>query len=214
MRVCALVGAADFNREHFCNQHFDYVIAVDGGYMHLQQLEVEPDMVIGDFDSLAFVPDHPHIKSYPSRKDKVDMELAFDEVRAKGFDLVLMYGCLGGRFDLSFTTYQLLAHFSHDSEMVYAIGLDTVACVLNANTHPQICFSEHAKGILSMFALSPELRGVDEIGLEYTLDKATLSNERPLGVSNAFAAQISKISIQSGIALLFFPTEAFQEILR
>ena len=35
MRTCALVGAVDFNAEDFLRRSFDYVIAVDGGFVDL-----------------------------------------------------------------------------------------------------------------------------------------------------------------------------------
>ena len=59
-KVCALVGAGDFNASQFLAMQaegtFDYVIAVDGGYARLQDAGVDPDMVLGDFDSLGYIP--------------------------------------------------------------------------------------------------------------------------------------------------------------
>ena len=63
MTICALVGASEFNAEHFQMMDaagaFDYVIAVDGGFAHLESIGRQPDMAMGDFDSLGYVPSIP-----------------------------------------------------------------------------------------------------------------------------------------------------------
>ncbi|MGI6105701.1 MAG: thiamine diphosphokinase [Raoultibacter sp.] len=212
MRVCALVGASDFNEQHFLEQHFDYIVAVDAGYAHLERIGVKPDAVIGDFDSLGYVPKHSHLKKLPTRKDKSDIEVALEEVEQSGFDLILVYGCLGGRIDFTFAMYQLLAHFSRGDAILYAIGLDSVVCTLDEKGRNAISFNAGAQGLLSLFAFSHEVRGVNESGLEYALDNATLRNDEPLGVSNAFTGRVARVSIVSGTALLFFPIVALGEV--
>ena len=130
MTVCALVGAACFNAKHFLTQKFDYIVAVDGGYRHLQDIGVEPDLVIGDFDSLGYVPDHSNLIQFPERKNKSDIELALDTVFDEHYDDILIYGCLGGRLDFTFAVYQLIASFSERGQIVYAIGEDVVVRAL------------------------------------------------------------------------------------
>lgn len=213
MKICALVGASDFNEQHFSAQQFDFIVAVDAGYSYLSRIGVIPDLVIGDFDSLSYVPDHPHVKRFPCCKDKSDIEIAFDEASVLGFDLILVYGCLGGRLDFTFAVYQLLCRFTRGAALVYAVGMDFVVCILDGDVRKSICFDKHAQGTLSLFAFTPEVHGVEEIGLEYTLDKVILRNDDPLGVSNAFQSTPSKVSIQSGTALLFFSVQAYEAIV-
>ena len=49
MATCALVGAVDFNAEDFKARQaageFDYVIAVDAGFAHLEAIGAVPDML-------------------------------------------------------------------------------------------------------------------------------------------------------------------------
>ena len=51
MKTCALVGAADFNAADFVARReagaFDFVIAVDAGFAHLEGIGVAPDMAVG-----------------------------------------------------------------------------------------------------------------------------------------------------------------------
>lgn len=53
MSRCVIVGGADINnygfiREKFCTD--DYVIFCDSGLKHLENLQVQPSLIVGDFD--------------------------------------------------------------------------------------------------------------------------------------------------------------------
>ena len=101
MTICALVGASEFNAEHFqmmdAEEAFDYVIAVDGGFAHLEAIGRMPDMAMGDFDSLGYVPSIPQVSRFSSNKDASDMELALRRGKTFRHKEVYVYGGLGGR---------------------------------------------------------------------------------------------------------------------
>lgn len=212
MTTCALVGAVDFNGEHFKRQSFDYVIAVDSGYTHLKDIGVVPDLVVGDFDSLGSAPDHPYVKQFPTCKDQSDIEIALYDAFEQGYDTLVVYGCLGGRLDFTYAVLQLVTHFAEAGAKVFMVGIDTVVTGLSGAGYRRITFSEGACGILSLFAVGEQVSGVDEIGLEYSLDKATLRNDKPIGVSNAFRGDPVRIAVEEGTALLFFPVDAWDFI--
>ena len=73
MTTCALVGATYFNEKDFIARYnegfFDFIIAVDGGFVPLDRLGVAPDMAIGDFDSLGYVPRAKRVSRHPVNKD-------------------------------------------------------------------------------------------------------------------------------------------------
>lgn len=51
--ICYIVGAASLDGVRLSPRPGDYVIAADGGYRTLKARGIEPDFVMGDFDSLA-----------------------------------------------------------------------------------------------------------------------------------------------------------------
>ena len=128
MAHCALVGAADFNAEHFKFQmdggFFDFIIAVDGGFAHLEKLGVTPDMAVGDFDSLGYVPKCRRVSRHPVKKDKTDMELAMEKALYWKQDDLYIYGGLSGRLDHTLANLQLFAKFSERGAYVTGIGDD------------------------------------------------------------------------------------------
>lgn len=212
MSVCALVGAVDFNADHFKQQAFDRIIAVDAGYGHLANIGVIPDVVIGDFDSLGSVPEHPQVKQFPAHKDQSDIEIALYDAFEDGYETLVVYGCLGGRQDFTYAVLQLVTRFAEAGCQMFLVGTDTVVTGLSGRGYRKLSFRSGAEGTLSLFAASEQVFGVDEIGLEYPLDKATLRNDTPIGVSNAFQAAPAHVSVEKGTALLFFPVGAWNFI--
>ncbi|NLG03515.1 MAG: thiamine diphosphokinase, partial [Clostridia bacterium] len=63
--ACYIVGAGDFDRDRFTPSPGDYIIAADGGYRHLSDAGISPDLVLGDFDSLDMIPLHHKLMKYP-----------------------------------------------------------------------------------------------------------------------------------------------------
>ncbi len=50
--ICIIIGAGELTVDAIPVRPEDFVIAADGGYAHCRQLGVEPDLILGDFDSL------------------------------------------------------------------------------------------------------------------------------------------------------------------
>jgi thiamine pyrophosphokinase len=212
MQTYALVGAVDFNSEHFLSQSFDHIIAVDKGFAYLEKLGIMPDMVLGDFDSLGYIPPHVQTKVYPAQKDKSDIELALEYALAQGADTVFIYGCLAKRLDFTYAVLQMICRFSEAGQRVFGIGDNFAVLSLVGEARSSISFSKEAQGTISVFAHKNEVQGVSEVGLEYTLDKVVLTNTRPLGVSNSFAGVPSCISVEKGTLLVFCPLNALAAV--
>lgn len=74
-KACYIVGAGSFEKLDSLPQEGDLVIAADGGYAYLKQLGIQPDVLLGDFDSLEYVPEHDHILRHSPIKDDTDRRL-------------------------------------------------------------------------------------------------------------------------------------------
>ena len=70
--ACYIFGAGDFDGLEERPGAEDYVIAADGGYTACRRAGVEPQLLLGDFDSLAEVPALPHVERVPVEKDDTD----------------------------------------------------------------------------------------------------------------------------------------------
>ena len=95
--ACYIFGAGDFARLEEQPGAEDYVIAAAGGYTACRRAGVEPQLLLGDFDSLAEVPALPHVERVPVEKDDTDMMLAIKRGLERGETLFHLYGGMGGQ---------------------------------------------------------------------------------------------------------------------
>ena len=207
MAVCALVAASDFNEEDFCARWkaggFDYIIAIDAGFASLSRVGCQPDVVVGDFDSLGYVPEGVAVERHPVHKDKSDLELTLDLIAMRGFESVVIYGALGARLDHTIANLQMCARFAEEGIGVQLVGLDSVVTILVGPS--ELALPARQAGTVSVFSAVPMSHGVTEWGLEYPLENANLSNRTTLGLSNEFVGTEAVVSVESGTLYVFHP---------
>ena len=207
LSTVALVGASDFNAAHFAAHWkegaFDAVIAVDGGFASLAAVDCAPDLAMGDFDSLGYVPEGMSVKAFSPEKDASDMELALEEALARGADAVEVYGALGGRLDPTVANLQLLASFAERGLAVAAVGeRERIAFLVGPG---ELRLPALPSGIVSVFSLTDVSTGVVEEGLKYGLDGVALTNRTSWGLSNELVGTPARIALESGTLAVFLP---------
>ena len=197
MARCLIFCAAAFDGLLTPAAPDDYILAADGGYAHVQTLGLEPDCILGDFDSLGFVPDSA--KVFPVEKDDTDAMLAVRKGLELGFRDFVIYGGLDGpRLDHTVANFQTLQFLADSGATGYLVGRDYIITVVKNGS---IAFDEGAAGIFSLFCLGPDARGVTIEGLHYPLTDGTLTPGFPLGVSNHFTGKKARITVKDGSLL-------------
>ena len=216
----ALVGASDFNEPHFARERFDMVIAVDGGFAHLTETGHTPDAAVGDFDSLGYVPKAGDVRVFPPEKDESDLEIACRVAVEAGCGELVLYGCLGQRFDHSLATMQVMLAQARRGWRVFAIG-DTYAITAlhgAGDTPAGLAFSaipvdalrdDLYRNYVSVFAMGGTAHGVWEHGLKYDLDGADVRDDTSLGLSNEFAGTPAHVVVKEGDLMVVFPLGAW-----
>lgn len=196
---CFIFGALTVNHMPIKPTENDYIIAADKGYEHIKKLGFSPNLIVGDFDSLGFVPQGENVKRLNVKKDDTDTAhaamLAFD----KGYREFIFYGCTGGKLEHSIANIQLAKAIAQKGGKALFIGDNENFTVIKDSS---IAFDERHNGRISVFSLSDVSEGVTEEGLLYSLNDATLYNDNPLGVSNEFIGIHSKISVKNGFLLI------------
>ena len=200
MGKCVIFCAAEFDSLLVPIGQADFVLAADGGLRHPEKLNITPDGILGDFDSLGYVPESA--KVFPVEKDDTDAMLAVRLGLQRGFREFLIYGGLGGeRLDHTVANFQTLQFLADHGASGYLIGRDQLVTVLKNGA---LRFPAAAEGIVSVFCMGADAAGVTLRGLQYPLDSSTLTAGFPLGVSNHFLGKPSEISVKEGSLLVIW----------
>lgn len=202
------MGAGDFFPDHAPHpEKDDLIIAADGGYKYLKQAGIRPHLLISDFDSLTMhVEDDIPVFRMKPEKDDTDMGLAISEGIRQGCTHFLLYGGTGGRSDHTFANYQALIALARQGLHGFLMGNGTLTTA--------VCCSKlelsAGYGYVSVFAADNECSGISIKGLKYPLEKVSLRNDFPLGVSNELIGKNAEISVEQGTLLIFAPADAVQ----
>ena len=197
MGKCLIFCAAEFDMLAAPIGEDDYILAADGGLRHLDALQLQPDGILGDFDSLGYVPDCAQV--FPVEKDDTDAMLAARRGLELGYREFIFYGSLDGkRLDHTISNFQTLQFLSDHGACGYLVGKDYLVTVIREET---VEFPPEAEGIVSLFCLGPDAEGVTLENLHYPLSNGTLTSGFPLGVSNHFTGSSARITVDKGSIL-------------
>lgn len=203
MRTCVIFCAGDFDTLAEPVRPADLVIAADGGFRHTGRLNLSPDVILGDFDSLGYVPSHAAV--FPVEKDDTDAMLAIRRGLELGCRRFVIYGGLdGSRLDHTMANFQSLQYLAEHDAQGILVGKDYLVTAIRNSA---IRFSSRFQGIVSVFCMGADAGGVTIRGLQYELDNGTLSSGFPLGVSNHFIGTDSEIAVENGTLLIMWGRE-------
>jgi thiamine pyrophosphokinase len=186
------------------------VVAADKGLEHALSLGLDVTLAVGDFDSASpeavTVAESAgvRIERHPEEKDATDLELALDAAAALGPRRILVLAGEGGRLDHQLSTLLLLASDRYAPVEVDAlVGPTRVHVVRGART------LEGTPGeLVSLLAVGGAAEGVTTEGLEYPLRGETLEAGTSRGISNVFAADTVRVSVENGVLLALRPEDA------
>lgn len=175
----------------------DRILCADGGWKLARELGVQPELVIGDFDSLE-APESGAVERHPVMKDDTDTMLCIKHGLRAGCERFWIVGGFGGRFDHTMANIQSLAYAASRGA---SAGMADGFCRVYVLKDGAMTLARRP-GKLSLFALGGRCRGVTLRGALYPLEDAELVSDFPLGVSNEYAADEAEISVAEGMLLI------------
>ena len=200
---CYIFGALPVKAFNFKIKEDDLVIAADAGLNNAKKFNIEPDIIIGDFDSLGYKPNHKNIITHPVEKDDTDTLLAVKEGLKKGYKYFRIFGCIGGRLDHTFANIQTAAYITENAGKSVFYG-DTENFTVIKNDKYE--FKDDCSGNISVFALD-KCYNINITGLYYEMVNGKLSPHFPLGVSNKFNKKNACISVEDGTLLIIWENQ-------
>ncbi len=202
---CIIVAAGDLTVSEMDISEGDLVIAVDGGLEYCRALGMEPDLVLGDFDSvgeelLAQVElwersDPERVVRLKPEKDDTDTLAAVRVALERGYNSFLLYGAMGGRLEHTIANIQCLLFLRHHGAVGYMMDAGGMCFVMEDEERR---FGASMRGYLSLFSLGEKAEGVDIRGMKYELNDAVITNDFPIGISNEFIGQEAVVRVKRG----------------
>lgn len=199
---CVIVGGADINNYDFIRKILrddDYVIFCDSGLKHMDNLQVRPSLIVGDFDSY----EKPHIDVetivLPREKDDTDTFYAVKEAVRREFDNFLLIGVIGARLDHSLGNVSVLLYLDSIGKKGFIIDDYSEMEIVSDKT---VSIGDQY-AFFSLINITGCAKGITVTGAKYPLDNAEISCEYQYGVSNeVLPDKTATVAISNGKLLL------------
>ena len=203
MKVIIFAGAKIQNYD-FCKEYIqgaDLIICCDGGMEHAKNLQVKPDYIVGDFDSVKedvfayFKAMNIPTYTFPTQKDETDMQLGIEvAIKEGGTDLIL-FGGIGDRFDHTLANAHLLLGLVKKG--IRARLVDEKNCVELIDKSMTVYGK--AGDLVSTIPLSMVVEGLTLQGFAYPLEKKDLRlDDEVVAVSNVLLDKVGQVEIEKG----------------
>ncbi len=203
MRRCVLIASAQIRDYEKIKSHLrtdDFFVCCDGGLYHMEQLRLQPDYIVGDFDSyLSDLPADIPIERLPCVKDDTDTVAAAKLMLKKGFSEFLLIGFTGQRLDHTLANIGVLLML-HDHH-VKAKMIDDYGEMYIADQTP-ILLNKGCCSFFSLMSVDGPFGGVTISGAKYPLNNAAVTPSYQYAISNEITEEQCRITIGQGRALL------------
>ena len=196
MKICIILNGEIKNYDYInsvvVTGSYDYIICSDGGANHAYSMNIVPDYIIGDLDSVNeniieyYKSKKVKFEKFPTKKDETDTELCIelsDKLKAKEIHLI---GALGGRIDHTIANINLLYY------------------IRKRGITPKI-ISEKEEIYIAMdeeITIYGDAKGVTLNNLEYPLEDYDIEFSRPLGISNVMTDVNCSIKVKEGSLII------------
>ncbi|MBN1319776.1 MAG: thiamine diphosphokinase [Thermoleophilia bacterium] len=183
----------------------DLLVAADGGAEALARAGLEPDVLVGDMDSISAAMraslEERGVEMVLLRKakDETDTEAALRLAVDRGADAITVYGGLGGpRLDHLVANLFLLS-----SPWLADVGVRMVDDLHEAFlVKGDVVFGGERGDLVSLLPLTREVQDVRTEGLLYPLVGEPLAQSATRGVSNAMTGPEARVTHGAGVLLL------------
>ena len=203
-RALVLINGEPPSKEllSFLREQFDLFLCTDGAADTPLRFELEPDVVIGDLDSLSeeAAERYSNILVEKPSQYATDFEKALDYCEQQTVDSVVLVGLKGGRVDHAYTNFSILG--KNASRLRISVIDEEGFGALLCGGSDEFLLSVSPGQIISLLPV-PKAEGVITQGLKYPLSEDTLELGVREGQSNeADSGQVS-VSIEKGALLVF-----------
>jgi thiamine pyrophosphokinase len=178
-------------------RQFPFLVAVDGGLNHCRRMQLQPNLLVGDFDSVApeildLYASVPTLRS-PAFKDETDLELAIEALIQKNVREIAVFGGLGKRMDHTLSNLCLM--YRYPQQVRLEAECETLFFLKKAQV-----ISTFPGQVISLIPFQGSATGVCSKGLKWELVGRTL-DPRHVSQSNVSEGTCVELTLDTGSVL-------------
>ncbi len=199
----------EFAKDFISRNNFSQIIAVDKGLKYCSDLNLMPNHVLGDFDSIdeKILNEYKSINNssinfhtFNSQKDYTDTHLAVELAMDLDSTAIVLLGAIGTRLDHSISNIQLLTYMLKKNISGYIINENNKIYLIDKS---KILKKENVYGnYLSLMPLTKTVSGITLKGFKYPLNNHTIALGETIGISNEIIEDEALIDLDLGILIV------------
>ncbi|NQU64761.1 MAG: thiamine diphosphokinase [SAR324 cluster bacterium] len=179
----------------------DFRVCADGAAAVCREYGLQPDVILGDLDSLD-VEDKTYFSASAiiemADQDTTDGEKAIQHCIANGFQVIKLFGALGKRVDHTIYNLGLLRKFHYQVEEFSIITNDEILILIGTDK----TFSAPPGTKISLLPIFGKVKDVTTSGLTYSLQNKSLELGFYSSISNCFKSDSATVALSSGLLLV------------
>ena len=186
---------------------FENIIAVDNGLKILNEINIKPNHIVGDFDTvkseiLDLYKEDTSIKIHKFNpiKDNTDTDIAIRLAVEFKSDEIIILGAIGTRVDHLLGNIHVLK---------YALDSNIKCKIIDENNEIQLIDKttiikkkDITKKYISLIPLTEKVEHINLKGFKYELNNGTLTMGSSLGISNEISKEEAIIEFDNGILIM------------
>ncbi len=186
---------------------FETIVAADKGLEALNKINVMPNYIIGDFDSVnkttlnQYENKNIEITYLKPEKDFTDTHMAIKLAIEKRAKHITIIGATGTRMDHTLANIHALNETLQNNVPTEIINENNIIMLINKKA--KLIKNTNYKYV-SIIPLTTKITGVTLKGFKYNIENATINLGESIGVSNEQIEQEALIEIKEGIAILIY----------
>lgn len=182
----------------------DFIVCADGGADYITKININPDLVVGDLDSISsstlqlIESENIEIQRYNPHKDATDTELATEYLVEKGFKKIVFMGVTGSRIDHTLGNIFILDKLLKRG--IKGVIIDEKNKVYITDSDLYVCREEGT--FVSVIPITSNGAKVTLKGFEYETDRVEFNFSSTLGISNRVVEKSGYIKVENGTCLV------------
>lgn len=177
---------------------YQQIFCTDGAFHYLKKLNITPDVIAGDFDSVNTInfPENIEIISTPDQND-TDFAKTLAIIIEKGYKAVDVFGASGQQQDHFIGNLNAAFRFKSQIKITFYDNYSTYFFADQKTT-----LTGHFNQTISLLPF-PECKGISTKGLEYALENEDLNLLSRIGTRNKAIDDIIEIEFSEGDLIIF-----------